>query len=124
MRPQTCLAATILALLMALPALSSARDFQVVITTEEIRIIREYYAQQPQSQQRGRNGLPPGIAKNLARGKPLPPGIAKQHLPDALQSKLPPAPTGYERLVLDGRVLLVEIATQVIHDILSDAVLR
>ena len=25
--------------------------------------------------------LPPGIAKNLARGKPLPPGIAKQALP-------------------------------------------
>jgi hypothetical protein len=25
--------------------------------------------------------LPPGIAKNLARGKPLPPGIAKRALP-------------------------------------------
>ncbi len=25
--------------------------------------------------------LPPGIAKNVARGKPLPPGIAKRALP-------------------------------------------
>jgi hypothetical protein len=33
--------------------------------------------------------LPPGIAKNLARGKPLPPGIAKKRLPRALESALP-----------------------------------
>ena len=28
--------------------------------------------------------LPPGIAKNVARGKPLPPGIAKKVLPPDL----------------------------------------
>ena len=28
--------------------------------------------------------LPPGIAKNVARGKPLPPGIARKALPDDL----------------------------------------
>jgi hypothetical protein len=28
--------------------------------------------------------LPPGIAKNVARGKPLPPGIAKRALPQEL----------------------------------------
>lgn len=28
--------------------------------------------------------LPPGIAKNVARGKPLPPGIAKRTLPGGL----------------------------------------
>ena len=28
--------------------------------------------------------LPPGIAKNVARGKPLPPGIAKRAVPPAL----------------------------------------
>ena len=28
--------------------------------------------------------LPPGIAKNVARGKPLPPGIAKRSLPAGL----------------------------------------
>ena len=30
--------------------------------------------------------LPPGIRKNLARGKPLPPGIAKQVAPNSLRS--------------------------------------
>ena len=33
--------------------------------------------------------LPPGIAKNLARGKPLPPGIAKRAVPAALLAQGP-----------------------------------
>jgi len=34
------------------------------------------------------DALPPGIAKNLARGKELPPGIAKKALPNDLVAKL------------------------------------
>ena len=33
--------------------------------------------------------LPPGIAKNVARGKPLPPGIAKRALPAGLVGLAP-----------------------------------
>lgn len=33
--------------------------------------------------------LPPGIAKNVARGKPLPPGIAKRAVPPALLAQGP-----------------------------------
>jgi hypothetical protein len=33
--------------------------------------------------------LPPGIAKNVARGKPLPPGIAKRALPAGLIAAAP-----------------------------------
>ena len=69
-------------------------------------------------------GLPPGIAMNLERGKPLPPGIAKKNLPQDLAASLPPAPKGHEIVVVDGRVLLVEIATQVIRDRLEDVLLR
>jgi hypothetical protein len=36
--------------------------------------------------------------------------------------QLPPVHSGYERVIVDGRVLLVEIATQLIHDVLMDAV--
>lgn len=72
----------------------------------------------------GRDALPPGIAKNLARGKPLPPGIAMQRLPAELTAQLPPPPEGCERIVVDGKVLLVDIATRVVHDILVDAVYR
>jgi hypothetical protein len=51
-----------------------------------------------------------------------PPGIAKQYLPNDLRHALPAPHDGYERLIVDGKILLAEIATGVIHDILMDAV--
>ena len=93
----------------------------------EIQIIRDYYAHahegagDKKSGKQKQGALPPGIARNLARGKPLPPGIAKKALPTDLSRRLPPVRDGYERVVIDGRVLLVEIATQIVHDILVDA---
>ena len=92
----------------------------------EIEIITRYYhgvAQPTQQPGRGR-ALPRGIAKNLARGKTMPPGIAKQQLPIALARQLPPPPEGYERVVVAGKILLVEIATQVVHDVLTDVLFR
>jgi len=102
----------------------------VVFSKDEIAIITDYYQHHRDDGMDGKNKkhkskpLPPGIAKNLARGKPLPPGIAKQQLPGDLMRQLPPVRPGYERVVVDGRVLLVEVATQVIHDVLMDAVYR
>jgi len=108
-----------------------AADFGVNVrfSDDEIRIIEAWYSEHDSGARHGNGnrhskGLPPGIARNLARGKALPPGIAKQSLPDGLVRALPPPPRGYERIVVDGKLLLVEIATQVIHDILSEAVLR
>jgi hypothetical protein len=66
--------------------------------------------------------LPPGIEKNLARGKPLPPGIAKQHLPSDLLVQLPVAPRGLEYVVVAGKLLLVEVATQMVREVLLEAV--
>jgi hypothetical protein len=111
----------------ALPADAGTISVDVRFSTHEAAIIREFYEKNPVSRNNGKKrakSLPPGIAKNLARGKPLPPGIAKQVLPAALLDKLPAAPHGFERIVLDGKVLLVEIATQVIHDVLADAILK
>ena len=101
----------------------------VVFSDSEARIIASWYRDNGvEAGARGRGkkqgGLPPGIAKNLARGKALPPGIAKQYLPGDLAAELPRPPVGYERIIVDGKILLVEIATRVIHDILTDAVLR
>jgi hypothetical protein len=42
-------------------------------------------------------------------------------LPNDLLRQLPPVHSGYERVIIDGRVLLVDVATQVIHDVLTDA---
>jgi Ni/Co efflux regulator RcnB len=51
----------------------------------------------------GYSALPPGIRKNLARGKPIPPGIA-----------------GYEWAVYGSDLVLVATATAVIADVLFD----
>lgn len=64
----------------------------------------------------GNHGIPPGLAK---KGGALPPGIAKRQLPNNLLAQLPPAPAGYERVIVDKDVLLVHVATQVVHDVLQ-----
>lgn len=84
--------------------------------SDERRIIRDYFGSHHAEQQ----ALPPGIAKNLARGKPLPPGIAKRYLPGDLRGRLPHY-EGYERLIVGDDVLLIAAATGIIVDILEDA---
>lgn len=101
---------------------STTAGVEVVFTEDEIRIIRAYYETHGDFDRKHKR-LPPGIAKNLARGKPLPPGIAKQSLPYNLRRELPPPPAGYERIVVAGKILLVEIATQMVRDVLTEAVL-
>jgi hypothetical protein len=97
---------------------------QVSLSVEQAAAVRAWYGQQqPQNRGRGRgNGLPPGIARNLARGKSLPPGIAKQYLPDNLVVQLPRVGNGLEYVVAAGKLLLVEAATQVVRQVLLDAV--
>jgi hypothetical protein len=82
-------------------------------TDVEVRIIREFFgarSEKPKS-------LPPGIAKNLARGKPLPPGIAKKQVPDDLIVLLP-ARTG-TRWVLAGDIVLLVDAGDIIVDLIK-----
>ncbi len=63
--------------------------------------------------------MPKGIAMKLERGGAMPPGIAKTRLPDDLERQLPPPPTGFERIESEGKVILAEIATGVIADIIK-----
>ena len=120
----TMLATAPIATVMADP------DVSIVFSQDEVRIIASWYrdhGSETRGNGKGRGksgGLPPGIAKNLARGKTLPPGIAKRYLPPGLVSALPPPPRGFERVIVDGRVLLVEVATQVVHDVLTDLIVR
>lgn len=60
--------------------------------------------------------LPPGIQRNLERGKPLPPGIAKR-FDGRLASQLPQYP-GYEWERVGADVVLIEAATRVVVDVL------
>jgi hypothetical protein len=73
----------------------------VEFSDDEVRIIGAWYEE---------HGSHAGQGGGKHKHKGLPPG--------------PAPPRGYERIIVDGKVLLVEIATQVIHDILTDIVLR
>ncbi len=66
----------------------------------------------------GYSALPPGIRKNLGRGKPLPPGIAKKAVPGPLLAQLPRHP-GYEWQVCGSDLVLVAVATAIIADVLT-----
>lgn len=67
----------------------------------------------------GYEALPPGIRKNLARGKPLPPGIAKKMVPGPLLGRLPRY-DGYEWRVAGADLILISVATAVVADVLYD----
>ncbi|MDX1423909.1 MAG: anti-virulence regulator CigR family protein [Kiloniellales bacterium] len=66
----------------------------------------------------GAQALPPGIARKVARGGALPPGIAKKTLPGGLLDRLPERP-GQEWRVVGVDLLIVEIATGVVVDVLK-----
>src|SRR3546814_14273571 len=60
-----------------------------VLSDNERAIIHRYFGEHPDSVGKVKT-LPPGIRKKLARGGAMPPGIAKQALPDGLHRQLPP----------------------------------
>lgn len=67
----------------------------------------------------GLRGLPPGIQRNLQRGKQLPPGIARQLIPGIMLTGLPVYPDMEWRIA--GRdLVLIAIGTLIIVEILSD----
>ncbi len=126
------LASTLLSTLVLLFFLPTSVNAEigvgVVFSGNEISIISAWYRDHDSASRKGggkkRKGLPPGIAKNLARGKALPPGIAKNYLPNTLRHALPEPPHGHERIIVDGKILLVEIATGIIHDVLMDVIVN
>jgi hypothetical protein len=62
--------------------------------------------------------LPPGIARNVGRGKPLPPGIAKRQIPADLSRQLVQR-SGYQSLIV-GEVIVLVDPVGIVVDILSE----
>lgn len=134
MRANRCLFVSLIlgaAVCVATPACAFAQDesrkgndfalaasASITLTKDMQAEIRSWYSLHPVENV---EALPPGIRKRLARGKPLPPGIAKQVAPAGLRSRIR-LPDGYQIVEVGLDVLLVEVATGIVHDILMDAV--
>ena len=93
---------------------SNATVVNVSFGTNDVRVIQQYYGAHPP-------GLPPGLQKKLARGKPLPPGWQKklQPFPSNVDARLGP-PCGYcGRGVIDGYGVIYDKKTAIILDIVQ-----
>lgn len=122
-------------------------SMEIAFTAAERALVREYFGHAGDGHQgqasRGKDGkgnkgkkgnkgmsgglasggsLPPGLQRQLDKNGALPPGLQKKALPSGLQSRLPPVPRGYERVIVDTDVLLVEAATGVVRDVISGVV--
>ena len=78
-----------------------------------LRIFTDHHGQYGQV-----DALPPGIRKNLARGKPLPPGIAKKLDPDFARQL--PYYQGYEWRQVGTDAALINITTGIVREIMWD----
>ena len=95
-----------------------AVQVEVTLSLHEREVIMAFFTEhRPEDA----NRLPPGIRKNLARGKPMPPGIAKKELAPELVSLLP-LRSGYEVVQVGWDVVLVEVATGLIRDVMMDVI--
>jgi len=108
---------------------------QVVISDEERRLIQGYADNGRKTGKSGRKskGLPPGLAKKVARGDELPPGwqsrclkgqimpvevYERAHsLPPEIVVTLPPPPVGTILIAVEGKVARLVKATHEILDV-------
>ncbi len=90
----------------------------------EIRILLDFYRPGSGNLPPGiaRKGeFPPGILKQIARGKGLPPGLADklEPLPPPLARQFPPAPPGYRRMICGTMALLLREPDNLVVDAVS-----
>ena len=92
-------------MIVAMPILSA---------TTIVVIIRSCYSEDysnfpPGLAKRGGN-LPPGLERQLQRNGTLPPGLQRrvQPLPQSCERRLPRVPSGWFRVVLSGRIMLLD----------------
>jgi len=98
----------------SLPSAPEGASAQPVFSSRDRQIIRNYFAENyenlpPGLAKRGGN-LPPGLERQLERNGTLPPGLQKrvEPFPADLERRLPALPTGFSRVVLAGRALILD----------------
>jgi hypothetical protein len=121
------------------PASARSKEPWIAVTVDispaEREIIRSYVHSCTVTEGRGKRpkGLPPGLAKKVARGGDLPPGWKKKcvrgeimsvevykqchPLPAEVVVKLPPSPHGTILVAIEGKVVRLVKATREILDV-------
>jgi hypothetical protein len=106
------------------PPAKAAKQTYPAFRDAEIRILLDFYRPgsghlPPGIARKGE--FPPGIMKQLARGKGLPPGLAAklEPLPEPLARQFPPPPPGYRRALCGNFALLLEDSTLLVVDIVN-----
>jgi hypothetical protein len=90
----------------------------------EIRILLDFYRPGSGNLPPGiaRKGeFPPGILKQIVRGKGLPPGLAQklEPLPPPLARQFPAPPPGYRRMICGTLALLLDDSTNLVVDVVN-----
>ena len=67
-----------------------------------------------------RNHLPPGLQKHIRKNGKLPPGLQGRHLPHRLERYLDPLPENYARLRVGNDIVLLNLLTETILDVIWD----
>jgi hypothetical protein len=86
---------------------------QVNLDLESARHIVESYGLT------GRKSLPPGIVRNIGRGKPLPPGLQLQRVPDIMLRELPVI-NGFEWNIAGEDLLLISVTTMLVEEVFRE----
>lgn len=90
----------------------------------EIRILLDFYRPGSGNLPPGiaRKGeFPPGILKQIARGKGLPPGLANklEPFPPPLARQFPVPPPGYRRMICGTLALMLDDSNNMVVDVVS-----
>ena len=93
-----------------------------IISATERALIGDYVTKAKASSQGLPPGLagsplPPGLRKHIERTGQLPPGLQKRGLPDNLRNRLPHR-AGQDYRVVGNDIVLIEIATDLILDVM------
>jgi hypothetical protein len=90
--------------------------------------ISSYYSKHGKSMPPGqakKNGtLPPGLERQLERNGTLPPGLQKkmQPCPVEITRQLPPLPPDYQRSVIGASIVVFNVKTNIVVDVMADVV--
>lgn len=98
-------------------------DVRVVFSDHDRGLIRDYYHRDyrrlpPGLAKQGK--IPPGHARKLYRGVPLPGDYDWRPLPRELEDRLSRLPDGYARVILGADIGIMNVRTRVVVDLLED----